>query len=193
MNKHAVTPQMDVPGWDPKFPFDLVVAYEDSDTRNRALHLYDYLAQQLLNDTDFQCSWWKFDHLANDILRGQASAAASEANMVILSLHARQDLSPAQRSWIESWITRRSDRQAALVTLIGGAARPEVEAPSMLNYLQGAARRAGMDFFMHAFDLPGPAFKLSVTPPVARAPLTNVILQDTLQENVPVSRWGINE
>jgi hypothetical protein len=113
--------------------------------------------------------------------------------MVILSLHARQDLSPAQRTWIESWITHRRDRQAALVTLIGGAARPEVEAPSMLNYLQGAARRAGMDFFMHAFDLPGPAFQLTVTPPVARAPLANLILQDGLQDNMPISRWGINE
>ena len=47
--------------WEPKMPFDLVVAYEDRATRNRALHLYDHLAQQLLDDYDFKCAWWKFD------------------------------------------------------------------------------------------------------------------------------------
>jgi len=79
MNNAALTPQMDVAGWDPKLPFDLVVAYEDLETRNRALHLYDHLAQQLLDDYDFQCSWWKFDHLANGHVRLDADGIADDA------------------------------------------------------------------------------------------------------------------
>ena len=65
MNNPALNPRSNASQWEPKFPFDLLVAYEDALTRDRALKLYDTLAQQLLNDYDFQCSWWKFDHLQN--------------------------------------------------------------------------------------------------------------------------------
>jgi len=54
MNNPALNPQLDASEWEPKFPFDLVVAYEDTFTRQRALQLYDHLAQQLLKDYDFQ-------------------------------------------------------------------------------------------------------------------------------------------
>ena len=176
-----------------KFPFDLVVAYEDTDTRNRALHLYDHLAQQLLDDSDFKCSWWKFDHLAAAILRREATDAAVNANMIVLSLRARDELSPLQRAWIENWSARRTDRQGALVAMIAGVASPETEAPIMLAGLRDAAHRAGMDFFTHAFGATKPAFTLPA-PPAAPAALADTpFVQEILHQSVPVFRWGINE
>ena len=77
--------------WAPKYPFDLLVAYDDVATRNRALQLYDRLTKKLADDYDFKCTWWKFDHLRDTALREQAADAAAEANMIILSIHADKE------------------------------------------------------------------------------------------------------
>jgi len=193
MNNATLTPQMDIAGWDPKLPFDLVVAYEDLETRNRALHLYDHLAQQLLDDYDFQCSWWKFDHLTNTTLRQQAADAAVEANMVILSIRASEDLPRTHKLWLEDWISRRHHRKAALVVMIAGTSVPEREAATVLAYLQNAARLARMDFFTHAFELPSSPRETSVAAFPGQTSAAAPLLQDLLQHRSPVLRWGINE
>src|SRR5262245_18018978 len=108
------------PRWEPKFPFDLVIAYEDTTTRNRALSLYDHLAQQLLDDYDFRCTWWKLGLLNNPPLMEQASDAAAEANMVVVSLRAAQELSEPARLWTESWLAKRGNQKSALVTSVAG-------------------------------------------------------------------------
>ena len=193
MKNSALTPQMEIAGWDPKLPFDLVVAYEDLETRNRALHLYDHLAQQLLDDYDFQCSWWKFNHLSNPTLRQQAADAAVEANMVILSIRAHDELPRPHKLWLEDWISRRHHRKAALVVMIAGTNSPERDAAPVLAYLQNAARLARMDFFPHAFELPPNPRQAPLAQMAARTPVAAPILQGLLQERIPVSRWGINE
>src|SRR5213594_2896872 len=73
MNKPLLNSQAVLPHWEPKYPFDLVVAYEDLATRNRALLLYDHLSEQLIDEYDFQCTWWKLDHLCSQTLREQAA------------------------------------------------------------------------------------------------------------------------
>ena len=193
MKNSALTPQMEIAGWDPKLPFDLVVAYEDIETRNRALHLYDHLAQQLLDDYDFQCSWWKFDHLSNATLRQQASDAAVEANMVILSIRAHDELPRPHQLWLDDWISRRHHRKSALVVIIAGTSAPGQEASPALAYLQNAARLARMDFFTHAYELPRKARETPNVQLAAQKPVATPLLQGLLQDRNPVLRWGINE
>ena len=193
MNNAALASNINASDWEPKFPFDLVVAYEDTDTRNRALHLYDTVAQQLLDDYDFQCSWWKFEHLANETLRQQAADAAVDANMVILSIRAREDLSPTHKLWIEDWISRRSPGKAALVVMIAGTTDPERDAAPAIAYLRNAARKGRMDFFTHAFELPPPLRVVDLSTPAGHQSVTTPILQGILQHRSPIPRWGINE
>src|ERR1043166_3436417 len=40
--------------WEPRFPFDLVVTYEDEATCERAFAVCDHLVQELQNDHDVQ-------------------------------------------------------------------------------------------------------------------------------------------
>jgi hypothetical protein len=196
MSNSVLAPRANVSHWEPKFPFDLVVAYEDTQTRNRALHLYDHLAQQLLDDYDFQCSWWKFDHLANVTLRQQASDAAADANMIILCLHARQGLLQLHRAWIEEWLPRRDSRKAALVALVCGAEEEKSAAQTTLGYLRKAAQLSRMDFFDHTFALSLPAQELSLEPPAEPAriePPSQDANQPVMYHQMPTPRWGINE
>lgn len=189
MSNSVITPRVDASRWDARFPFDLLVAYEDRQTRNRALHLYDHLAQQLLEDYDFQCTWWKFGLFSDDVIRRQSADAALDANMVILSLHAAENISTTQTLWLHDWTHRRRHRKAALVTLIAGVNDPEKEAPRMVASLREAARIGGMDFFPHAFGLPLPDASQASQEEQAAKPM----LQDILHHKMPAPRWGINE
>jgi hypothetical protein len=183
---------MNDPHWEPKFPFDLVVAYEDRATRARALQLYDHLAGQLLDDYDFKCAWWKFDHLGEPLLREHAVDDAADANMIVLSVNGQKDLSAIGKTWIEGWLPRRDNRKSALVALIAADA-PEGGDPGLLRYLQSVARVARMDFFTHAFVQEKRMPTLDMDQVSARASVLTPMLQEILQRRTPAPRWGINE
>ena len=193
MNNPALHHQFSASDWEPKYPFDLVVAYEDTVTRNRALHLYDHLAQELLDDYDFQCSWWKFDHLTDPTLREQSADSAAEANMIILSLHAHREMPPNHQAWIESWLPRRDGRKSALVTLVTGSEMPERDSTPMLTYLHRVAREGKLDFFPHGFDLPRAQRELSAHQIAEEARVVTPMVPEIFQHRMPVTRWGINE
>jgi hypothetical protein len=200
MNKIAAPPPAVNARWEPKHPFDLVVAYEDTPTRNRAMQLYDHLAQQLLEDYDFQCSWWKLEHLRDRGLREESADAAADANMIILSLRGDRELPTVFKPWVESWLTRKDNHKSALVVLIGDQAGPKTDAASLQTYLQQIARRAKMDFFAHKFDLeqakagPGgtPAPAPAPAPPPPPTP-RQFVPEEFLVEPPTAPRWGINE
>jgi len=193
MKNAALASNIDSSDREPKYPFDLVVAYEDTETRNRALHLYDNVAQKLIDDYDFQCSWWKFDHLADENLCQQAADAAVDANMVILSIRAHDSVPPTHKLWIEDWISRRSPGKAALVVMIAGTNNPERDAAPVLAYLKNAAIRGRMDFLTHAFEEPAQLPVVDHDTPPSRLRGASPIFHEILQHKNPVQRWGINE
>lgn len=181
------------PRWEPKFPFDLVIAYEDTTTRNRALSLYDHLAQQLLDDYDFQCTWWKLGLLNNASLQEQASDAAAEANMVVVSLRAAPEISETARRWTESWMTKRGNQKSALVTIIAGDHEASRQVCPIQAYMRKVARAANMDFFAHRFDAPDPRMPFLRPTLADRATLVTPLMEEILDHKFSFPRWGINE
>lgn len=190
-------PDMKAPDsrWVPKMPFDLVVAYEDRTTRNRALHLYDHLAQQLLDDYDFKCAWWKFDHLTDPSLREHSMDDAAEANMVILSLHARAEIAEDHKSWVESWITLRDQRKCALVAMIGDGDQASIDSSNLIGWLHNAARLGHMDFFNHSFGVSAPPVPSSLESTKAAPGNTGTftLTSGVPGQHMPDARSGINE
>lgn len=181
--------------WEPKFPFDLVIAYDDAATRSRAVQLYDHLAQQLLDDYDFQCSWWRIEHFHNPTLSQQAADAAANANMVILSLRGDRPLPPPFKAWLPTWLDQKGGQKSALVVLLSAEDQPTEEARRLQSYLQQVARQARMDFFAHAYALPreerAAAYTLETV--AQRAQTVTPLLEGILEQPVSIPRWGINE
>ena len=195
MTKSLLTSREKDSSWDPKYPFDLVVAYDDVITRNRALQLCDRLTNKLVDDFDFKCTWWKFDHLRDATLREQAAVAAADANMIILSLHADKDLPVAVKAWTETWLARKDHGKRALVTLIEGAhPRDQGFCPVQL-YLQKVAHMGGMNFFSQPFDLPVETPRYTVETITERAVKVTPVLMQILNHRTAIPMWkfGINE
>jgi hypothetical protein len=178
--------------WEPKFPFDLVVGYEDIATRNQALRLYDRLAQRLIDDYDFQCTWWKFEFLQSPTLFEQAADAAAEANMVVLSLRDSEAVPEIARQWLEAVTHRRDYRKSALVALICNLTPDKIRTAPVVTTLQGIAHLARMDFFCNTFDLPRESTDTSFEDISVRVHTVTPLLDEILHHRAPYPR-GINE
>ena len=182
-----------------KMPFNLLIAYEDQPTRHRALHLSHHLSSQFVDDYDFRCSWWKFGHLANEILREQATHAASEANMIVLALNARPQLSQLQSEWIQAWLPLRQKSRAnggltgALVALVASpdpGSMSGSDSAQATEQLRALAAAAQLDFFSHDFELPKEIADAPANPEIEVRATGSAPRQ---QFKMPIPRWGINE
>ena len=178
--------------WEPKYPFDLVVAYEDIATRNQALRLYDSVSSRLLDDYDFQCSWWKLEFLQSQPLFDQAADAAAESNMLVLSLREGHRLPDIVERWIEAIVERRDFRKTALVALVCNLPPEKAQGAPVVAALHRFAHRANMDFFCNTFELPNETTAVSFERIDARVHTVTPLLNEILQYRVPFP-GGINE
>jgi hypothetical protein len=189
MRKSLLSAPLEAAPWEPKYPFDLVIAYSDLETRDRAMRLHDHLSRQLNDDYDLHCSWWKFDHLADPTLFDQAIDDALDANMIVLSLHAETELPPAARAWIDGWAHRSDHQKCALVTLYAEPSERPESSP-VCAFLRQAARLAHMDFFTNIAEA---AAGLTIERVAERARAVTPTLEEILHHPLPAPRWGINE
>lgn len=171
--------------------FSIVVAYEDTATRDQAIILCDHLVEQLWEDLEFEVNWLRFDYLADPRIAADAMAAAASADMVIFSARADAELRPAAKSWIDGWVIKRDNREGVLVSMIGGDPVREIS-PTHL-YLRGVAQQARMDYLSNVTD----ALSESVSGPIEAlvhgAEKMLPAADRFLQQGSPPSRWGINE
>lgn len=181
--------------WEPKFPFDLVITYDDAATRRRAMQLYDHLAQQLLEDYDLQCSWWRIEHFHNPVLSEQAAQAAAQASMIILALRGDRPLPPMLKAWLPRWLDRKGDQKSALVVLLCTDDQANADTWHLRNYLRQIAQEARMDFFAHTYPLTLVSDQPAETGETVarRARTSSPLFEEFLEEPAYIPRWGINE
>ena len=179
--------------WPTKCPFNFVIAYQDTATRNRVFHLYDHLAQQLFGEFDFRGTWYRFDFLANETVRRAAVQEATRAQMIVISLRQSNTLPGHVIHWIDAWSSRRSTHKSALVALVAG----EDKKSPLHDYLQKIAHRSGMDYFANHFALSdgGPARARARSPLAFQSDLDSPSprFQKLPSHSRMTSHWGINE
>jgi hypothetical protein len=171
----------------------VVVAYEDTATRDRAISVCDGIFAQLGPQTDCEISWWRFSYLRDPALAAQAATAAAQAGLILFSTHAGAGLPQHVRDWIELWVARKSTQPSALAALIGMVGDAQQGLTPIHYYLQSVANRAHMEFMPHA------AIPLSVAYSGGGTIASNkdespVQAREGLYEpEHPTSHWGLNE
>ena len=78
-----------------------------------------------------------------------AAKAAAQADLVILSMHRKAQLSVQTRDWIERWSGLIADSKSALVALLDQPGMKRGTVVSTLDYLSKVADRKGISFYTH--------------------------------------------
>jgi hypothetical protein len=126
--------------------FRIVVAYEDFVSGIRSKDMAERLTARLKSEYLINSDLWKFDFLMGRLLWEQAVAAASEADLIIISANAATELPPHAKAWMKSWSAQKSDRRAVLIALLQQEDEIPGEPSPLCIYLRQIAYEADMDF-----------------------------------------------
>src|SRR3974377_2150458 len=131
---------------DTKEIWSVVVVYESTATRERAMSVCDHLVKQFWSEVEFSFRWWRTDFLEDAALATSAAIDAATANFIIFCAGVECDLTPAAAEWFDSWVERRNGREGALIDLTEVVGAPDGRGQRLQAYLRGVARRAMMDY-----------------------------------------------
>jgi hypothetical protein len=185
--------EADKPGQGSEEKLAGVVIYENKATRDRAIQLCDSLVRNFWSDLSLEFTWWKFDYLHDPEISRLAAEAAARADMILFSAHARRELPPPVKSWIESWLRRREKRSAVLIALVGLATDQFKGLSPIHIYLREIAERGEMDYLPHVLQTVTERADISTEAITNRAEKVTSVLDGILQYHPVPSRWGINE
>lgn len=131
---------------DPGTEWNVMIAYEDRRSRDRAMALLNLLEQRFANELTFSCTWWKFRYLADPDISMVARHYAIAADIMIFSSGAPGLFSLPVMNWIESWAAGRTKNSGVLVPLIGSPNIPPQLYSTKHFYLRSVADRARLDY-----------------------------------------------
>jgi hypothetical protein len=138
----------------PESALSVATVYQDPLTRYWATELWDRVGQ-LVGQEGLYRKCWKISDLTDPRVFMDSVRVAAEADVMVVSVRDTGELPISLYVWIDSWMPARAGRAGALVALIGMPPVPDTQAGRAHGYLEGVARRAGLDFLPHERKLPG--------------------------------------
>jgi hypothetical protein len=143
----------------PGYTLNIVGVYQDMLTRYWAMQTCRW-ATQFARAGRVQNKWFSVDSLNDPGIFVDAVRSALVADVIVVSIHAADELPPDLCVWFEAWLPRRPTRVSALSALIGVAEPLDSQSVRTLEYLQTVARKGQLDFIPQERKRPvaAPAF-----------------------------------
>jgi len=133
---------------------DVLLLYEDLGTALRAKHSLDRLPGQLSSEAGWRTRLWRLDLLGEPLLAEQAAIEAAAADMIMLSLHGRNELRTEARDWLSRWLDHKEDRPCALAALLDSEPAQSGSDNPVVDYLKRVAEAAHADLFFGSCNAP---------------------------------------
>jgi hypothetical protein len=126
----------------------IVLLHDDPVSGVRGTSVLERVAGQLEADRGkVDTEVWKFDVLRHPGLREHAAARIREADMIVISAAGSGELPDHVQSCLETGLSRRSEREAAMVALLDQESAHSGELPRLVSRLRQVAARFGLGFF----------------------------------------------
>jgi hypothetical protein len=135
------------------YSLNIAGVYQDSVTKEWAMQTCRR-ATQLAGDERIQNTWFHASYLSDPGMFLDAVRAALAADVIVIAVHAAEELPLDLYVWIDAWLPRRSARVGALAAVIGVAEPLDPKSLRTREYLQAVARRAKLDFVPHERQWP---------------------------------------
>jgi hypothetical protein len=176
-----------------KSTFDVVVVCDDRSAARRAMKFFNELVREFGDEFEFHCELWRFDWLDVPKIRAAAVLESSVADLLIISAQCDADLPAPVKDWLNRCIAEKTPGSSGLVAMLEShRSRNDMQCRTR-QFLQSAANRGGLDFFLHEVDLP--EIRPASTSNDARdgAIIVSSALEGIRQQNKPSRRWRGNE
>jgi hypothetical protein len=128
-----------------EYALSIVGVYQDPLTQSWGVPMCR-LATQLVGENHIQHLWYDVHSLTDSRVLVDAVRAALVADVIVVSVHAAEELPVGLYVWIDAWLPRRASREGALTALIGGDEPQDLPSTRTREYLHAVARKAQLDF-----------------------------------------------
>jgi hypothetical protein len=127
---------------------NVTAVYQDMWGREWARELWLRVTQLMGNDAITNTSWSLME-LDRPEIFSEAVSAATLADVLVVSIHASEQLPPRLCAWFDAWVPRRQRQEGALIALLGmTAGQPDGPSKQAEEYLRAVARRGRLDFLL---------------------------------------------
>lgn len=126
---------------------NVVLIYQDGVARERAVELWDRVAQLVGKDVA-RCVAWSIQELSSPEALAKAAAATIHAEVIVVALSAAEKLPPGLGAWIDIWLPQRCRRDGALMAVMGVSGQPAPPSDHAQEYLRATARQGGMEYLL---------------------------------------------
>jgi hypothetical protein len=174
-------------------PLSVILAFDGDVAHNKARQFFAHLLEEFEEELDLESGCWSFAQLCQERFAEEAARAAATADLIGFVSAAPGDLPFPVKAWIERWLAKKEDRDAALVALVGRESGGAQTPSPMQQYLEHIAKEAGLSFFPGTFALPEAAPRFAPETIRARAETRTALIETILNYVPPPPRWGINE
>jgi hypothetical protein len=173
---------------------NIATVYQDPLTRQWATELWERVGQLVSDEVVWHQSW-KISDLMDSRVFTDSVRAASEADVLVVSVRDAGELPIGLYAWIDAWMPSRAGRAGALVALIGVPPEPSAQAGRAHGYLEAVARKAGLDFLPRERKLPEEPFAPSGPERIGQAVSRAIPLAAGAFSSGPRAHWhgGLNE
>ncbi|SRR5258708_2302610 len=138
------------------------MVYDNFLSALRAQDLAGRMAVELQPAFAISTKVWNFDLATHPDLRDRAAKDAIEADMIIISVSAGDDLSSGATSWMQNWLPQKRGGLAALVALLSEPSANSSGPPPVATSLRQMAETGGMEFLYHTANLREDCFKYAL-------------------------------
>ncbi len=131
----------------------IAVVYEDDLTREWAMEVC-HRAMHTAESETVHSAWWRSQSLLQPKVLAQAVQAASNADLILISIREAEELSVPLKTWIGAWLERRTMPWGALVALTGRSEQQGSGRSGIREYLRTVASQSHLKFITHELNLP---------------------------------------
>jgi hypothetical protein len=123
-----------------------VAVYQDTRSQEWIRELWDRVTQ-IMGDQALAHASWSIAELDRPEFLSEAVSAAALADVLVVSIHAGEQLPSRLCGWIDAWLPRRQRQEGALIALMGvSAGQPDASSGKLEKYLRAVAHRGRLDF-----------------------------------------------
>jgi len=131
----------------------VAILYQDGPTKLWARQLCERVTR-IVGQDGFRATWWKMSDLTEPGVLAGAVSMAIRADVLVVALHASQDLPLAFYVWAEAWMPHRLAAAGSLLALIDLPDQPSSQSDRAREYLHAIAQQARLDFLVEERKLP---------------------------------------
>jgi hypothetical protein len=168
-----------------KAAWSVVVVYEDSAARERAVTFCDQLVGRFWERFEFDIGWWSFDMLGDSLAAAEAARKAEQADLLVFSATPEGEFPAQVEDWVETWLTRRGDSEGVLAGLLEPAESTSDREDRKHIYLRNTAHRGAMDYVTHLPQDLSRSIPDSIDSYAERADQVTSLLVDILHQQQP--------